>query len=40
VLLDLHRLQNTILVVVTHSAELAGRLPIRFDLLDSRLKQS
>ena len=40
VLLDLHRRQNTILVVVTHSAELAGRLPIRFDLLDSRLKRS
>ena len=40
VLIDLHRRQNTILVVVTHSAELAGRLPIRFDLLDSRLKRS
>jgi lipoprotein-releasing system ATP-binding protein len=40
VLLDLHRLQHTILVVVTHSAELARRLPIRFDLLDSRLKRS
>jgi lipoprotein-releasing system ATP-binding protein len=40
VLLDLHRLQQTILVVVTHSAELAKRLPIRFDLLDSRLKRS
>ena len=40
VLIDLHRLQNTILVVVTHSAELAKRLPIRFDLLDSRLQRS
>ena len=40
VLLDLHRLQNTILVVVTHSTELAKRLPIRFDLLDSRLQRS
>jgi len=40
VLLDLHRAQNTILVVVTHSAELAKRLPIRFDLLDSRLQRS
>ena len=40
VLLDLHHLQNTILVVVTHSAELAKRLPIRFDLLDSRLTRS
>ena len=40
VLLDLHRSQNTILVVVTHSAELAGRLPIRFNLLDARLQRS
>jgi lipoprotein-releasing system ATP-binding protein len=40
VLLDLHRLQNTILVVVTHSAELAGRLPIRFNLLDTHLQRS
>ena len=39
-LLDLHRLQNTILVVVTHSAELAGRLPIRFNLLDAHLQRS
>ena len=40
VLLDLHRLQNTILVVDTHSAELAKRLPIRYELLDSQLKRS
>jgi lipoprotein-releasing system ATP-binding protein len=39
-LLDLHRLQNTILVVVTHSAELAKRLPIRFNLLDAHLQRS
>ena len=39
-LLDLHRLQNTILVVVTHSAELAKRLPIRFNLLDASLQRS
>ena len=38
-LLDLHRRQQTILVVVTHSAELAARLPIRFQLLDRRLKE-
>ena len=38
-LLDLHRLQNTILVVVTHSAQLAERLPVRFDLLDSALQR-
>ena len=40
VLLDLHHRQNTILVVVTHSAELAKQLPIRFDLLDARLRRS
>jgi putative ABC transport system ATP-binding protein len=37
VLLDLHRLKNTILVVVTHSASLAEKFPVRFDLLDSKL---
>ena len=40
VLLDLHRAQNTILVVVTHSADLAKRLPIQFNLLDARLQRS
>jgi lipoprotein-releasing system ATP-binding protein len=40
VLLDLHRRQQTILVVVTHSAELAARLPIRFTLLDAGLRRS
>jgi lipoprotein-releasing system ATP-binding protein len=39
VLLDLHRLQKTILVVVTHSLALAEKLPTRFDLLDSRLNR-
>ena len=39
-LLDLHRLQNTILIVVTHSAQLAERLPVRFDLLDSHLQRT
>lgn len=38
-LLDLHRLQNTILIVVTHSVQLAERLPVRFDLLDSQLRR-
>jgi len=38
VLLDLHRLQKTILIVVTHSAALAERLPMRFELLDSHLR--
>src|SRR5712671_6904574 len=31
-LLDLHQRQETILVVVTHSAELASRFPIRYEL--------
>ena len=37
-LLDLHRLQNTMLVVVTHSAPLAAMLPIRFELVDRQLR--
>jgi lipoprotein-releasing system ATP-binding protein len=37
-LLDLHRLQNTMLIVVTHSAHLAARLPIRFDLVERSLR--
>jgi lipoprotein-releasing system ATP-binding protein len=36
-LLDLHRKQGTILVVVTHSAELAARLPLRWQLAEGRL---
>lgn len=36
-LLDLHRQQHTILVVVTHSATLAARFPIRFELKDGQL---
>jgi lipoprotein-releasing system ATP-binding protein len=40
VLLDAHRLQKTILIVVTHSASLAEKLPARFDLIDTRLKRS
>jgi lipoprotein-releasing system ATP-binding protein len=38
-LLDLHRLQNTMLVVVTHSAALAAMLPIRFELVDRTLNR-
>lgn len=38
-LLELHRQQQTILIVVTHSAELAARLPTRFELVDNRLRQ-
>lgn len=37
VLLDLHRTVKTILVVVTHSAELARKCPIRFELHDTKL---
>jgi len=39
-LLDLHRLQNTILIVVTHSLQLASRFSIRFELNDSRIVRS
>ena len=38
VLLDLHRLKQTILIVVTHSAQLAEKLPVRFDLIDNQLR--
>lgn len=38
-LLELHQQQETILVVVTHSAELAARLPTRFELTDQHLQQ-
>ena len=37
-LLELHRRQETILVVVTHSPELAARLPVRFELADRALR--
>jgi lipoprotein-releasing system ATP-binding protein len=39
VLLDLHRQQQTILVIVTHSPQLAERCPIRFELVDKALKR-
>jgi lipoprotein-releasing system ATP-binding protein len=38
-LLDLHRLQQGILIVVTHNADLAARFPIRFELEDRRLRR-
>jgi lipoprotein-releasing system ATP-binding protein len=38
-LLELHRQQETILVVVTHSVELAARFPTRFELTDEQLRQ-
>lgn len=37
-LLGLHQLQQTILVVVTHSAELAARFPKRYELVDQQLR--
>jgi lipoprotein-releasing system ATP-binding protein len=37
VLLELHRRQKTILLVVTHNPELAARFPARYDLADRRL---
>jgi lipoprotein-releasing system ATP-binding protein len=36
-LLDLHRRQQNILIVVTHSARLASDFPIRFELAEKRL---
>ena len=38
-LLELHQQQETILVVVTHSAELAARFPTRFELTDQQLQK-
>jgi len=37
ILLDLHREQQTILIVVTHSAELAAKFPIRFEMRERQL---
>lgn len=37
-LLELHQQQETILVVVTHSAELAARFPLRYELTDQQLR--
>src|SRR5689334_13493811 len=38
-LLELHRKQQTILIAVTHSAELAARFPRRFQMLDKNLRE-
>ncbi|MBI2828956.1 MAG: ABC transporter ATP-binding protein [Acidobacteria bacterium] len=38
-LLDLHRRQQNILIVVTHSARLASDFPIRFELAAGRLER-
>jgi lipoprotein-releasing system ATP-binding protein len=39
VLLDLHRREQTMLVIVTHSPQLAAKCPIRFELTDRNLKR-
>jgi lipoprotein-releasing system ATP-binding protein len=38
-LLDLHRKQNNILIVVTHSSKLAERFPVRFELSKTHLER-
>jgi lipoprotein-releasing system ATP-binding protein len=39
-LVDLHQRQQSILIAVTHSVQLASRFPIRFELIDGRLRRS
>jgi lipoprotein-releasing system ATP-binding protein len=39
-LIDLHARQQTILLVVTHSAELASRFPKRFEVVERHLRQA
>ena len=39
-LLDLHRRQQNILIVVTHSERLASQFPIRFEIADTRLRRA
>jgi lipoprotein-releasing system ATP-binding protein len=38
-LFDLQQQQKAMLIVVTHSADLAARFPIRFDLVDRKLQR-
>ena len=38
-LLNLQQQQKAILIVVTHSADMAARFPLRFELTDRRLRQ-
>ncbi len=38
-LLDLHSIRQSILIVVTHSLELAARFPTRFELIERKLEQ-
>jgi lipoprotein-releasing system ATP-binding protein len=39
-LFELQQEQKAILIIVTHSAELAARFPIRFDLVDRKLQRA
>jgi lipoprotein-releasing system ATP-binding protein len=39
-LVDLHQRQQSTLIVVTHSVQLASRFAIRFELIDGRLRRS
>lgn len=39
-LLELHARQNTILVVVTHSSELAARFPVRYEMIEQSIRQA
>jgi lipoprotein-releasing system ATP-binding protein len=39
-LLELHARQNTILVVVTHSADLASRFPVRYQMSDRSIREA
>jgi lipoprotein-releasing system ATP-binding protein len=39
-LLELHARQKTILVVVTHNAELAARFPVRFEMVGQSIRQA
>ena len=40
ILMDLHSSQAAILLVVTHSAELAARFPLRYEMADGQVKES
>lgn len=39
-LIELHQRQKTILIVVTHSAELAAKFPIRYEVIGQTIKQA
>jgi lipoprotein-releasing system ATP-binding protein len=39
-LFDLHRVKQTILIIVTHSTQLAQRFPIRFELFDRNIRRA